>query len=270
MTELHKHADFEVHESERNRAKRNVNAVIMAVFLVYLLLVVPIEWLDFIGASLSERRQYLEPFLAFVGNAGLAALLAWAVSFLIFTTDPLLRGSSRITSWFRSLFAAHRAKQKYACSDHEARALWFKYFDTWAINGSPNRQLLSGTYTATYGARAILYVQWTLLVVIAAALATMFTHWRVFDTYGGEEATVRLTIHFLVVGVFLAALIAITTANRLPSAKRGATGCWAHVEEVFGRSTALFEQDVLNHASTLAQAFDRVDTLRRELLAGRQ
>jgi len=90
--------------------------------------------------------------------------------------------------------------------------------------------------------------------------------WKLFSLYGPGEGWQRATVDGLALACFVGGYFFLTLTNKIPKGSQRATGCWARVEDVFGRSRAVFSQDVLRHASTVPEAFDYIAALRQSLL----
>jgi hypothetical protein len=242
--------------------KQRVIGTLTFVALVYFFFLFPQELLDSIQLAVTTRRaQWLSLTVGAFGNI----TLVWVLSFVLFASDSAFKGGSKAATWARSLFASAAAVEKFKCTPGQASALWFKYFDTWGLEGSPNRNLLINSYSATYAARAIFYLQRALMVFLVLSFVSVALHWKMFDTYEAVDGTTKLAVHILIILLFGAGLAFIMLTNRLPDGARLATGCWARVEDVFARSRTVFEHDVLRHAGTLAEGLQRVEAIRTEL-----
>jgi hypothetical protein len=260
-------ADHEIHQNQKTRMKRRVVGALTVVALVYFFLLFPQQLLENIRLSVtSPSAQWLATVLGAAGNV----TFAWILSFVLFASDSAFRGSGKSAIWARAHFASRAAIEQFNCSDGEASALWFKFFDTWGIARSPNFNLMINSYSATYAARAVFYLQRTLLVFLFISIISIVVHWAVFHSYAGRDGGTTLAVHMLVVLLFAASFTFITLTNRLPTDSRDATGCWARVQDIFARSRTVFVQDVLQHAASLEAAFRRVDQIRDQLLSDRQ
>ena len=243
--------------------KRRVLGSLIAVALVYYFFLFPQELLNRIELMVATRQaQWLTLTVGAAGNVTLVLIL----SFVLFASDSAFRGANKTAKWARSLFASHAAVERFRCTDGQASTLWFRYFDTWGLDGSPNRNLLINSYAGTYAARAIFYLSRALVLFLVLAAMTILLHWQVFDTYAVDDWITRLIIHVLATLVFLASLVFIVSTNRLPKGDRAATGCWAKIEDVFARSRTVFEHEILRHAATLDEALELVATMRQDLL----
>lgn len=257
-------ADHEIHQSYKTRMQRRVIGTLTFVALVYFFSLFPQQLIDSIQATFAARRAQ---WLNLTAGAGSNVTLVWVLSFMLFASDSAFKGSGRTAKWARSQFASRAAVEKFRCTDGQASALWFKFFDTWGLVGSPNRNLLINSYSATYAARAVFYLQRALIAFLFVSSLSMVLHWKLFHSYQGVDGSTRLVIHVLAVSLLAAGLTFLTLANRLPKGGAPATGCWARVQDVFDRSRTVFEHEILRHASTLEEAFGRVEALRRELIA---
>ena len=239
---------------------------LLFVAIVFFLFVFPQDILDSILYTIaSQRVQWLTTILGAVGNI----TVAWVLSYLLFSSDSAFKGSSKTAKWARSQYASVAAKEKFNCTDGQASTLWFKYFDTWGLPNSPNHTLLVTSYSASYSARAVFFLQRALLIFLGLIILSIGLHWFLFDTYLGEEGSIQIVIHILVVMLFGASYVFLRITNRIAKVGNQATGCWARIENVFERSRTMFEHEILNHVSSLEAALDKVADLRIELLSPR-
>jgi hypothetical protein len=256
-------ADHEIHQTYKRRMQRQVIGALTFVALIYFFILFPQQLLDNIQLAVTARRaQWLSLSAGAAGNV----TLVWFLSFVLFAADSAFKGSNATAVWTRSLFASKAAVDKFDCTDGQASALWFQFFDTWGLHGSSHRNLLINSYSATYSARAVFYLQRALILFLLLGLLSMTLHWKLFATYRAPDGATTLTVQLLALSLFGAALAFIAFTNRLPKGVRGATGCWARVKDVFDRSRTLFEHDVLRHAGTLDEALERVSKMRAELV----
>lgn len=260
--------DHSIHLQQKNRMKRRVMGTLVAVALVFYFFVFPQALVDRMMDMVADRPV---SWLGVLAGAGGNVTFVLVLSFVLFASDSAFRGANKSARWARSLYASQAAIERLRCSPGEAGALWFKYFDTWGIEGSPNRNLLINSYAATYAARAIFYLQRALALFVALTLVSMLLHWRIFAAYEGPNGVDQLLIHGLAVVLFAVAWGLLVWTNRIgdTNEEEQATGCWAKVEDVFGRSRALFEHEVLKGVTTVAQGFARVDEIRDDLLSQR-
>ncbi len=252
--------DYDVHRNHKERMQRRVVRTLFAVAFLYVAFLAPDELAQVAVHAAASRASWASRLLSVaVGTP----TLAWTVSFLLFASDSAFKGSNPTASWLRRQFAANAAVEKYACDASQASALWFGYFDTWALERSPYRTLLATTYSATYAARAVFYLRRALLLFFLLGSASVGTSALAFCKYAGPAGRLRLAVDGLVLAAFGSAFVFIGATNRLPRRDAASTGCWARLEDVLGRSRAHFQQDVLRHAPTLDAAFDRLGALRR-------
>lgn len=251
--------DHEIHQTYKTRMQRRVISTLTFVALVYFFFLFPQELLDSIQLAVAARRaQWLSLTVGAAGNV----TLVWILSFILFASDSAFKGASKTATWARSLFASRAAVEKFKCTDGQASALWFKFFDTWGLPASPNRNLLINSYSATYTARAVFYLQRALIVFLLLSFLSIAVHWKLLHTYEGPDGKIQLAIHTLAVLLFAAGFAFLALTNRLPKGPRPATGCWMRVQDVFERSRTVLEHDVLRHAPTLEAALERVEGLR--------
>jgi hypothetical protein len=157
-------ADYDIHRNHKEQMQRRVVRTLIAVAFLYFAFLLPDELYQLVvRAAAAKASWWAKAFTVAVGTP----TFAWILSFLLFASDSAFKGSNATARWIRSRFAANAAKEKYACAEAEASALWFAYFDTWALEKSPYRTLLANTYSATYAVRAVFYVRRALLLFLA-------------------------------------------------------------------------------------------------------
>jgi hypothetical protein len=255
--------DHQIHLAHKRRMQTRVVTALLVAAFIYFAFLFPQPVLDHLASQLSQRFGVWAKIAS--GTVG-AATLTSILSFLLFAADSAFKGSNKTAEWVRSGFASHAAQEKYGCSEAEASALWFRFFDTWACAGSTNRILLENTYAATYTARAVFYLARAVVILIFLGVVSMALNWKVFGSYGPGEGWRRATVDGLALACFVGGYFFLTLTNKIPKGVRRATGCWARVEDVFGRSRAVFAQDILRHAATIPEAFDHIAGLRQSLL----
>jgi len=240
-------------KSLRNRLKAKVFAVQSLAFLCWTYLFVPKTVVE----QVSGWDGY-EALLQGIGATSVAGLAA----FVFFTIDPISHGNHRYAEYFRSLYPKNLAVEKFNCSINEASNLWFDYFDTWGLKDSPHHDLLQRNYNATYGLRAVYYLQASLALLVS--LTVLVGVPANLSRYSTDEPAIIL-VHLLALAALVAGILILAFANQLPSDNKPATGCWARVTEVLGRERVAFEQDVLGKSTTLTEAREQVAEIRLAL-----
>ena len=246
------------HARYKSRMKWRVFASLSGVAFFFFFALFPQDAFRELHGSFSHTFAVLAKL---VGTLSVASIASWA----LFASDSAFRGTNRTSKWIRSIYPSISAKTKFQCGGRDATALWFRYFDTWGIANSPNHGLMGITYSATYAARLVYYLIRTLAVTSLLGVGAIVVNWFVLDSYGGPAGNGRLVLHGFVLSTLIASMLIIIRANRIRSDKRPSIGCWQRLEQVFASSRTMFERDVLAKASTLSQAFDRVDAIREQL-----
>lgn len=263
-TKEDKRPDYAIHAAHKRAMKRKVIAVLVVCFAAYFFLLVPETLVAYVETS---AGKYAGVIAKLVGAAGIGPILA----FVLFATDGALKGSSRSARWVRTRFPAEAAVRRLKCSHREASTIWFRYFDTWALPGSPNRAILENNYSATYSARLVFYVLRSCLFLAVLSTITITANLFVLHAYGLGSYLERarspaFILHLALLFAYAGVAILLALTNRSGAGGGEPTGCWARVEDIFGRSETLFEAEVLRDATDVKSALARVDVIRRELL----
>lgn len=246
------------HESHRRRMERRVFAAVLIVALSYFLLIFPEE----VGNLLFGKSERIITILI---RAGLTVSITPVLIFVFFASDSAFKGRSKTAKWVRSIFAANAATKAYKCTEQQSSALWFKYFDTWEFEKSPQRTLLERSYAATYMARLVFYLQRTFIIFLTVGVITVLVNWKFLSVYEDQSGTYLLVAHIIVLLLYAIGFLALRVQNRISSKDAPALGCWLKLEDVFGRSQVFFEYDVIKHASTLDEAFEVVNKIRGQV-----
>ena len=189
--------DHAIHAAHKRSMKLKVIGALLLCFAVYFFLVVPNVIFDHLRESVGQSAGLVAKF---VGASALSPLLA----FVLFASDSAFKGGSKGAAWVRSLYPNGIAIERLRCTQKEASTIWFRYFDTWALPGSPNRTILENNYSATYSARMIYYLVRSCIFLSALSGATVLGHCFVFGTYG--EVPLRSAWLFVHIGVTCSAL----------------------------------------------------------------
>lgn len=144
-----------IHLAEKRRMQRYVVLLLLLVTFVYVALVLPQPLLDHVTGLLTARWGALAKLAS---DAAGATVLTSVLLFVLFASDSAFNGRNKTAQWIRASFASEAARDRYKCSETDAAALWFRYFDTWALEASPNRLMMDETYHATYTARGVFYL----------------------------------------------------------------------------------------------------------------
>ncbi len=243
------------HSKYRRTMKWRVVLVILAVALIYFFLLFPEEAASQLVGSAHQVGRILT-------SLGGAAVLTVLLPFVLFASDSAFNGKSKTAKWVRERFPAHAAKEAYDCSDVEASALWFEYFDTWESAKSSHRNFMQTSYEATYTARLVFYLRRTLYIFFALGVLTVVGHATVLDTYMGEAGQTTLIVHGLVLMAFLLSAAIASYQNRVGDPP---TGCWYRLQDVFGRSRVFFEDEVIKRADSIEEARAVVEEIRKRL-----
>lgn len=234
-----------------------VTAVVTAVSTLYALVVLPEELLT----SIKNAVAVVEPWMLRVAGIASGPLLA----FVFFASDSPFRGNGKTAKWLQSIWPSQEPITKFGCNEHEARSLWFRYFDTWGLPGSPNRLLMVNTYHATYTGRMIHYLTW------ACCLFTLLTAVTIgADRLRGVGSGSFFENMWIVLGVYAVCWCWLRLANRIGGNGRKPTGAWHRVEDIFGRSRVVFRNEILDESESMSMAIGRVKAMREELLGNGQ
>lgn len=246
--------DHKIHARHKNAMKAKVIGILLFAASAFFFFLFPDSAVDLL---LQTEERWLKITAKGTGTAALAPIL----SFILFASDSAFKGDSRTAAWVRGLYASRAAATDLKCTPKEADALWFRYFDTWALPKSDNLNLLQNSYAATYTARMVFYLQRaTVVFILLGGVSMAIDHW-LFGAYSGATGNQALVVDGSVLGSFVAAFAFLALTNR-PGHRGTATGCWHRVEDVFGRSEVVFRRDVLSRATSVDEAFQRIEKIR--------
>lgn len=249
--------DYAIHQEQKRLMQWRVILSLILVGLLFFFFVIPKELFDQVFGDIGQLWRAIIRF-------GAASSVAPTLAFVLFATDSATRGSSRATKWQRSLYPSRAAVAKFSCSSSEASELWFKYFDTWSLPRSPHHILLRNSYAATYGARMVFYLERASLMFALLTGLTITTNHVVLEVYAKTSGTKTLLIHTSA-GILCLLLWAFLKAtNRIGGANQDPTGAWHRVAEIFGRSQAAFEREILAGSNSLDESFARISELQRK------
>jgi len=238
--------------------KRLVIAVLWGAFLAYAFVLLP----DGILAPLEkEIGSAWSIVVKIAGGSALGPLLA----VVFFSSDNAFNGSGKTAKWTRAILPSVVCAEKTGYSPSEARTLWFRYFDTWALPASQNQAILQNTYSATYTARLVYHLTRACAILFGLSLVTLAINYWVFGAY---QAAKEAWPHILVTGLYGVGWLWLYLNNQIGGERGEPTGAWKRLDEVFGRSYVLINLEVLDGTNSVVEAMAKVDELRKKLSAG--
>ena len=231
--------------------KRLVIAVLWGAFLAYALVLLP----EGILASLEKEIGSVWTFVAKIaGGSALGPLLA----VVFFSSDSAFNGSGKSAKWTRSIYPSVVCAAKTGYSTSEAATLWFRYFDTWALPGSPNQAILQNTYTA----RLVYHLTRACAILFGLSLVTLaINQWAFWSYQTAKDAWP----HLLVTSLYGIGWLWLYFNNQIGAAGRDPTGAWKRLDEVFGRSFVLLNLEVLDSTNSVAEAISKIEELRKQV-----
>jgi hypothetical protein len=246
------------HSVIKRRMKLDVVAAMLLVASAYFIGIFPVPVVEGILASKNEWLQ-----LAY--RTAVAAGIGSVAPFILFSSDSAFLGSSKMARWARGRFPSRGVKIP-DCTASQADALWFRYFDTWALSTSPNHALMHATYAATYGARLVFHLRNALLIASIISAVTMLINHALLALYGGGDVGWwRLIGHVIITISFLSAWLTLGIANCVADEDDLVTGCWRRLADAYTRSSAVFDLEVLQGSKTVTEAFAKVEKMRMDL-----
>lgn len=237
--------------------KRLVIAVLWGAFLAYAFVLMP----EGILAPLEkEFGSAWTIVMKIAGGSAFGPLLA----VVFFSSDSAFHGSGKTAMWTRSILPSVVCAEKTGYLPSEARTLWFRYFDTWALPGSPNQAILQNTYSATYTARLVYHLTRACVILFGLSLVTIaINHW----VFGAYQAAKEAWPHLLVTGLYGVGWLWLYLNNQIGREGREPTGAWKRLDEVFGRSYVLLKIEVLDGTNSVADAMTKIDEQRKKMSA---
>jgi hypothetical protein len=235
--------------------KRLVIAVLWGAFLAYALVLLPE---GILGPLEKEIGSVWTIIAKAAGGSALGPLLA----FVFFSSDSAFNGSGKTAKWTRSRLPSVMCAEKTGYTANEAQTLWFRYFDTWALPGSPNQAILQNTYSATYSARLVYHLSWACAILFVLSLVTLSINQWVLGRY---QTLKDAWPHLLVTGLYGVGWLWLSLNNQIGGQGREPTGAWKRLDEVFGRSFVLLQYEVLDGTNSVTEAMAKVEELRKQV-----
>lgn len=232
----------------RNKNKRLITFLLNFIVFGFLLTFIPLD--DF-GIHV-DNENYLSLIIKFSSST----IFSFLVGTILFSTDPMATGKSRISQYFRSFYPSIIVKNQYSLTDGQASELWFSFLNIWSQPTSKYHLEWSTLFERSYRCRLIHYLKklllWVIIISVGVCCLQAMYEYIYLNVFKIEFKEI---VYILFVGILYLYLELYNKYGDKPS------GCWYKYKESSEMQYAILQKELFAKAITYNEAIKVVEQL---------